>query len=259
MDHRGNETEAGYIDQSEISKPGANPALGYLRIYAKSDDNLYSLTHGGVETKIGSGGGGGGLSVPSMVQSQIGIGNSQNPTLFTFGSAPVSGHAVVVGLNMSGRGATTLSSTNTTWTKIHSYNDGASVYEVWVGIVSGTGGTAVSMTSGSSNFWSALGMEITDVLTPTQGANLEASVNGAPGTSASLSTTAGRLVAFLLGCDNTTNQSFMVPNIPFIQADITGHGNLGTVLCLGYAPTGKVQANYIALPSTGGLVICEIT
>ena len=63
MDHRGNETEAGFTDQLEISKPGTNPASGYLRVYAKSDGFLYTLNNAGVETKVGGGGSGGGASL----------------------------------------------------------------------------------------------------------------------------------------------------------------------------------------------------
>src|SRR5882724_5016114 len=55
MEHRGNETEAGYADHLEIATPSGNPASGYLRAYAKSDDNIYVKTSAGVETKIGSG------------------------------------------------------------------------------------------------------------------------------------------------------------------------------------------------------------
>jgi concanavalin A-like lectin/glucanase superfamily protein len=56
MDHRGNEVEAGYADQSEIATPTTNPAAGFLRTYAKSDDNLYKKNSAGVEALIGGGG-----------------------------------------------------------------------------------------------------------------------------------------------------------------------------------------------------------
>jgi hypothetical protein len=55
MDHRGNETEAGCTDHSEIATP-SSPAAGSLRIYAKSDGNVYKKTSAGVESQIGSGG-----------------------------------------------------------------------------------------------------------------------------------------------------------------------------------------------------------
>lgn len=53
MDRRGNEAEAGYTDLSEIATPGSSPAATNLRIYAKSDDNLYKKNSAGVEALIG--------------------------------------------------------------------------------------------------------------------------------------------------------------------------------------------------------------
>lgn len=55
MDHRGNEAEAGFTDHFEISTPSGNPASGSLRIYAKSDDNLYKKNSAGTEVQVGSG------------------------------------------------------------------------------------------------------------------------------------------------------------------------------------------------------------
>lgn len=45
-----------YEDLSEISTP-ANPAAAKLRVYAKSDDKLYTLNSAGIETPVGSGSG----------------------------------------------------------------------------------------------------------------------------------------------------------------------------------------------------------
>lgn len=47
----------GALTLTEIVTP-ANPAAGALKIYAKSDDKVYKLTSAGVETEIGTGGGG---------------------------------------------------------------------------------------------------------------------------------------------------------------------------------------------------------
>jgi hypothetical protein len=249
-------TASGYrkFTVSQVSQSGASP-------FANGDEILINFTRVGDLGATGASAGG--VSVPNMIQSKYGTGNSQNPTLFTFGSAPVSGHSILLVLNMVGRDATAISSTNTTWTKVDSYTSGGgSHYQVWVGVVSGTGGTAVSMTSGSSNFWSAIAMEITDALTPTEGAVSKQAYDGAfPGTSAPLVTTSGRLVVFALGIDNTTSMPFFLPNIPFVQADITSHGSgLGTTLCAGYAPTGVVQATYMIAPgSLGALIMVEVT
>ncbi len=56
MDHRGNEIEAGYTDNSQIVTPSGNPSSGFTRAYFKSDDNLYKKTAGGVESVVGAGG-----------------------------------------------------------------------------------------------------------------------------------------------------------------------------------------------------------
>lgn len=43
------------INFQEIATP-ANPSASYLKVYAKSDDKVYKLTSGGVESEIGAGG-----------------------------------------------------------------------------------------------------------------------------------------------------------------------------------------------------------
>lgn len=46
-----------YEDLTEITTP-ANPSAGTLRIYAKTNDTMYTLNSSGVETQLGTGGGG---------------------------------------------------------------------------------------------------------------------------------------------------------------------------------------------------------
>jgi hypothetical protein len=60
IDLNGNVLIAGYQDTTEIAKP-ANPAAGFLRIYPKSDNKLYTLDSTGLETQLGAGGG---LTIP---------------------------------------------------------------------------------------------------------------------------------------------------------------------------------------------------
>lgn len=48
---------ASYHDVEKVVTPG-NPSSSYLRVYAKSDNKLYTLNSGGTETQVGSGGGG---------------------------------------------------------------------------------------------------------------------------------------------------------------------------------------------------------
>lgn len=49
-----------YADLTEVATP-STPAASTLRIYAKSDDKLYTKNSGGTETVVGSGAGGGGF------------------------------------------------------------------------------------------------------------------------------------------------------------------------------------------------------
>ncbi len=55
MDHRGNEIEAGFTDNSQIATPSGNPSSGFTRAYFKSDDNLYRKNSAGGEALIGGG------------------------------------------------------------------------------------------------------------------------------------------------------------------------------------------------------------
>ena len=63
---------AGSLNEKQIVTP-SNPAGGYDKLYFKSDDRLYSLTSGGVETQIGGGG----------TVTNIASGNGMNFTAIT--------------------------------------------------------------------------------------------------------------------------------------------------------------------------------
>lgn len=63
-----NKTFDDAITAKGITQP-ANPSAGYVKIYAKSDDKIYKLTSAGVESEIGSGGGGGSGAVLQTVPS----------------------------------------------------------------------------------------------------------------------------------------------------------------------------------------------
>lgn len=49
-----NKTVGDSVTQTHIATP-ANPAAGFIKIYAKADNNFYKLTSGGVETAFASG------------------------------------------------------------------------------------------------------------------------------------------------------------------------------------------------------------
>ena len=209
---------------------------------------------------------GGTLSTPTVVQKKFSTGvNTTNPVL-TLASTPTNGNRIILGLNFVGRGATGVSSTNTTWTQMIVGNDATSYYEVWVGVAAASAGTIITVTTGSSNYASLVAMEITDALTPTAGSYFSGAMgppgsNGFPGMSGILTTTSGRLLAFLYGADNSTDQLVCIPSVPHVG--MTGQTANGTALAVGYAPNGSVSmiglGGSVSLINGAWGIIIEIT
>lgn len=109
-------------------------------------------------------GGSGGASVPVIVQAKDGaFGNSLGGSI-TLAQAPASGNSLIMGISESnGTGPSAVSSSNTTWTKIAGITQG---FSVWVGVVSGTGGTTITL-SGLGTYSFATVLEVEKTLTPT--------------------------------------------------------------------------------------------
>ena len=96
-DHLALSGGTGYsVVMPEITTPN-NPPSGYLAIYPKSDNSYYSLTSGGVETKIG-GGTPGGSTTQFQYNNAGSFGGSANLVLNGTTPAITQGHA----LNMNG-------------------------------------------------------------------------------------------------------------------------------------------------------------
>ena len=208
-------------------------------------------------------GGGGGLSTPTLIQ-RVSVHNSGSAPSMTIAAA-ASGHSLVLGLNMVSMTGSAVSSTNTTWTKMASFTSGgASHYEIWIGIVAGgSSGTAITVTTGSTNFWTAQLLEVTDTLTGTaHTTSTGAALNGTyPTVYSSLSTTftQGRFLAAMIGADNTTialNADLNVPHVKVFANLTSGEGNC---LMAGYAPNGSVEITCIPASSAGGACIVDIT
>jgi len=203
--------------------------------------------------------GGGGVSTPIMVQSFSGNGNTQNPSFSI--SAAASGHALVVGINFVGRGATSITCTNVTFTKMASYTSGGGThYEIWVGVVAGgSSGTTVTINTASSNYATYQLMEVADVLTPTAGMSATGALNVYGGVSAALSgVTSGHFVAGMVGADNTTNQVVAWLTVPHTVLTGAASGQ-GSALFAAYAPSGSVQASWVNASSSGGSILVEVT
>lgn len=195
-----------------------------------------------------AGGGGGGLSVPQVAQSKF-AGTAISS--LTLDIAPANGHTLLLFLDMYNTGtATAVSSTNTTWTKIKTFTSGGSaIYDLWVGIVSGTGGTVITITHPNA-FCSAVAVETTASVTPTLGAN--STFNTSNSTFGLSGVGIGHLVAVCAGCDNTTQT---LQNIPTMPGSGTQTGIVTLALLFATA-----SAVYTALSAPGGgLLIAELT
>jgi hypothetical protein len=203
---------------------------------------------------------GGSLSMPTVVQGVASSGvNTTNPTLTI--AAAASGNRIVLGLNLVGRASTSVTCTNVTWTKIvgTATSGGGSRYELWVGVVAGgSSGTTITVNTASSNFASLVAMEITDALTPTLTSSYSAAFPSTTQLLGPLTATAGHLLIWFVGADNTTNaiQIFpWSPAQPFWRA-ATG---TGATLAVGYAPSGPTGASALNASGAGWAMIAEVT
>lgn len=189
-----------------------------------------------------------GYAVPQVAQMKS-AGTAASS--ITLDAAPSNGNAVLLFLNMSNTGtATAVSSTNTTWTKLKTFTSGGgSIYDLWVGIVSGVGGTIISVTHPNA-FCSIAAVEVVKALTPTLGANATASTSNSSFRVTGVGV--GNLVALCAGPDNTTNT---VSNFPFMPGAGLQSGFVSLMLLT--ATQSIVYTNL--LTTAGGLIIAEIT
>ena len=214
----------------------------------------------GLKWAAGGGGAGAG-NAPHYIQTFSGNGNSQNPANTI--SAAASGNAIVLGWNGVGRGITSITCTNTTFTKMTAFTSaGATHYEIWVGIVAGgSSGTTVTVNTGSSNFWTIQMVEVTDTLTPTAGTTFGVAMSGTiPFTIGPFSgVTSGHFIAAMAGADNTTVPFLATLNIPYVVVFGSASGQ-GNVLFCGYAPAGSTEVIFYSAPSSvGAVIMAEVT
>jgi hypothetical protein len=194
-----------------------------------------------------------GYLTPTIVQIKHGGTTISSLTLDT---APVSGHTIILALDaFSSAQATAISSTNTTWAQMATFNDaGSAKLAIWAGHVSGTGGTVITITH-SNSFMSACAIEIEDALTPTAGTS---ATGNTPTTAASTNfvklaaTTAGHLIAITGPVDNTGTLNRITASIP-----VAGLPYAIVPLILGYSQGYPIYMNSEA--NAGGLVAVEIT
>jgi hypothetical protein len=165
----------------------------------------------------------------------------------TLDAAPGAGHTILLALDMySSGGASSVSSSNTTWTKVLGTYAGAgsSLYDLWVGKVGsgGVGGAVISITH-PNGYCSGRAIEISDPVTPTVGATLAAAA-GSGGTLAGV--TAGHLVVAMSGNANTGVTVTLTPTAApgrILGADAVGASvSIVPMWCLFAASTSVVAA-----------------
>ena len=141
---------------------------------------------------------GGGSSIPS---SQIKVGGGNAITSITLDIAPADGSFIIVGLTLSsGSGGATVSSDNTTWTKVRSGAVSGVDNELWVGAV-GTGGGKVITITRSYSFCSGTAIEIGSGMDP---ASLGVGLSSATISNTLSGVTAGNVVLIMTCNSNTT-------------------------------------------------------
>ncbi len=155
-----------------------------------------------------TGGGGGSSPCPTLVQVKEA---GTAATTITLGIAPASGHTLILAHQTQGGDLTSVSSTNTTWTKMYSASSSGGTRGIWVGVVSGTGGTTITVTwPGSYNSMTVA--EITDTLTGTAG---NTGING-QGVWQAVAGAAGHVVAATTSNSNTSNASNLWCSMPAV-------------------------------------------
>jgi hypothetical protein len=182
------------------------------------------------------------VSVPTVTQavSTAGV-NTTNPAVTI--AAAASGQRLIVGVNLVGRGATSITCTNVTFTQMITVTSGGgSRYEIWVGVVAGgSSGTTLTVNTGSSNFSTVIVHEVADALTPTAaGTPYSAAQSANPSHFGPFTGTAGRFFAALIGSDNTTTGVLAALSCPHYLYSRIASGT-GLALAVGYVPSGSIS------------------
>jgi len=198
---------------------------------------------------------GGGLTVPNVVQ-MVAAGSTANGAVI---AAAASGNSLILVTNATTGQVTSPTCTNVTWTQILTFaSGGGSYYAIWVGVVAGgASGTSVAMTiAGTYN--SLVVLEIAATLTPTVGVTATQNTSSAVANIAPYlrlsGMTAGHLLIFLTGQDNTGNDGRFYPSVP-----TAGYNdNIAVQVAVGYALSTPAVLAYRTI-SSGAALIAEVS
>lgn len=206
------------------------------------------------------GGGGGGLSLPTVIQ----FSNATNGVIVTMGGTPANGSRLILCSSTNAgaaTGTTAVSSMNTTWTHTGTFtNVNGGIADIWTGVCAASAGTVITAVN-TATFVQIAVAEVADALTPTLAASQGSSVstiigfNGDSATTPLVPAGAGDFLVLWVANDNAGTQPAVLFNIP---VTFVCH-QTGADLYLGYTPTGGNVVGFNNNSNSGSVLLAEIT
>ena len=192
-------------------------------------------------------GGGGGISVPSV----IAFAQSGTQATSVAISAAAAGHSLLLVSDATTGQITGPACTNVTWTQLKTFTSGgSSYYALWVGVVAGGASGATVTWTKPGTYCTVMVMEVADALTPTLGA----SASGNNNASMRISPTAGHLVVLCGGSDNATQAgTATIGNLVALST-----GSNFTAIAVAYATAAGTAFGSLS-PSAGGGILAEVS
>lgn len=207
----------GHVDLKTESTPG-NPASGYVRLYAGTDNMLHARDSTGDEGQSSASYTG----VPPYVQVVNQYQASSTTCVVTM-AAPTPGNTLLCFVGASGRGATSITQTNVAWTRLLTNNGNSYYTEVWVGVVSASPGTTATVNYASGTTSQCAVIELPADSTPafsTAGTPQTVTGTGALAQVPELNCSVGDWVVWLGGAAITS--SYSGANMPYLPVLPTG-------------------------------------
>ena len=198
-------------------------------------------------------GGGGATGFLPVYDKATGAGSNTNALAFTV-AAPASGHTLILCIDRDATGAiTSVVQANVTWTQIKTSGTGtAPVVEIWKGIVSGTGGTTVTVNCSTTTFtgahyseWPSTLVGTLDQFAIVSGGTITSS--GYPSTPTLLPTASGALV---IGCCSTTSNAHLYVAMMGLGM-FDDLATTGATVCTGYMFAGTTPVKGVAMTVSG--------
>jgi hypothetical protein len=195
------------------------------------------------------------LDIPPVLQFKTTYNAGTTSQVLSYDSAPT--RALLALVQASGRGASSITQTNVTWTKRYETNSSGVYLEIWTGARSGTAGTDVTFNFASStqiniSCWEIDQNELTSVGTPATGSY---NISSTEATAVLYGIPAGTLCLAAVASYNA-NTGYMFSNLPFAASGMGGC--LGMGLCY-YQPMSVMFVFRQSASFSGPCVIAPIT